>query len=121
MIKHCDRSRDRGRMGVRHVDSAGAELNLPGCRSEPGDECYAGSDVLGSVGDVLADISLGEPEFIGQKEGLAILVERKPPVLLYGMDWHRKEPELHGLLFPKKAGFGWQRTCVLRRAKTRSK
>jgi hypothetical protein len=50
---------------------------------------------------VLADIGFGEAEFIGQQESLAILLERKPPILVDRMDWHRKESKLHGLLFPK--------------------
>jgi hypothetical protein len=69
-------------MRVRHVDGAGAKLDLPGRRREPRDESYAGSDILRSVGDVLADIGLGEAEFIGQQESLAILRERKPPILV---------------------------------------
>jgi hypothetical protein len=30
---------------------------------------------FGPVGDVLADIGLAEPEFVGQQEGFAILLE----------------------------------------------
>ena len=48
----------RGRMGVRHVDGAGTELDLLGRCCKPGDEGDAGCDVLGPVGDVLADIGL---------------------------------------------------------------
>ena len=50
-------------MSVRHVDGAGAKLDLPGCGCEPRDESDAGSDILGLVGDVLADIGFGEAEF----------------------------------------------------------
>ena len=105
MVEHRDRGCNRSRMRVRHVDGAGAKLDLSGRRREPGNESYAGSDVLGSVGNVLADISLGEPEFIGQQESLAILLERKPPILVDRMDRHRKEPKLHGLLFHKRQAF----------------
>src|SRR2546430_15972317 len=120
MIEHRDRGCNRGRMSVRQVDGAGAKPELPGRRREPCDESDAGRNVLGSVGDVLANIGFGEAEFIGQQESLAILLERKPPILVDGMDRHRKEPELHGLLFPRQA-FVWHRTCVVRRMKTSSK
>jgi hypothetical protein len=121
MIEHRDRGCNRRRMRVRHVDGAGAKLDLLGRRREPRDESYAGSDILGSVGDVLADIGFGEAEFIGQQESLAILLERKPPILVDRMDRHRKEPKLHGLLFSKGRLFVWHRTCVVHRMKTSSK
>src|SRR5437764_11107688 len=121
MIEHRNRGCNRGWMSVRHVDGAGAKPDLPGRRPEPCDESDAGRNVLGSVGDVFANIGFGEAEFIGQQESLAILLERKPPILVDGMDRHRKEPKLHGLLFPKGRLFVWHRTCVVRRTKTSSK
>src|ERR1700722_20878810 len=83
-------------MGVRHVDGAGAELDLLGGGGDPGQEGDAGGDVLGPVGDMLADIGLGKPEFIGQQEGFTILPERLTPILVERMDWHGKETEIHG-------------------------
>jgi len=58
---------------------------------------------------VLADIGFGEAEFVGQQESLAILLERKPPILVEGMDRHRKEPKIHRLHFPQAALFGTER------------
>ena len=101
-------------------DTFGYEMHEHSSSGDPCDESDAGRNVLGSVGDVLANIGFGEAEFIGQQESLAILLERKPPILVDGMDRHRKEPELHGLLFSKQA-FVWHRTCVVRRMKTSSK
>ena len=109
-------------MSVRHVDGAGAKLYLPGRRREPRDEGYAGSDILCLVGDVLADIGFGEAEFIGQQESLAVLLEGKPPILLDRMNRHRKEPKLHGLLFPE-AGFlfGTERASSVSRKQAQSR
>ena len=60
-----------------------------------GDEHRAGGDVLGLVGGVLADIAFGEAELVGEDEGLAILAQRLPPVLVQRMDRHGEEAELH--------------------------
>jgi len=121
MIEHRDRGGNRRGMCVRHVDGAGAEPDLFGRGGEPGDESDAGGDVLGLVGNVLADIGLAEPEFISQQERLAVLVERLPPILAERMDRHGKEPELHGLLFPTTRLFIWQRTCFVRGVMTSPK
>ena len=59
------------------------------------DEHRAGGDVLGLVGGVLADIALGEAELVGEDEGLAVLAQRLPPVLVQRMDRHGEEAELH--------------------------
>ena len=88
-------------MRVWHVDGAGTELDLPGRRGDPGNEGDAGGDVLGLVGDVLADISFGKPQLIGQQERFAVLFQRQPPILVDRMDRHGKKPEIHSLLFPK--------------------
>ena len=61
-------------MGVRHVDRAGAQLDLLGGGRDPRDERDARGDILGPVGDVLADIALGKPQFVGQQEGFAVLL-----------------------------------------------
>ena len=67
------------------------------CRSrDPGDEGDAGGDVLGAIGDVFADIGLGEAEFIGEQKGFAVLLQRLPPILGQGMDRHGEEAEFHG-------------------------
>ena len=76
VIEHRHGGRDGGRMGVRHVDGAGAEPDLLGGGRDPGQERDAGGDVLGLVGDVFADIGLGEPEFVGQQEGFAVFPQR---------------------------------------------
>ena len=63
-------------MGVRHIDRAGAEPDLLGGGCDPGEERDAGGDVLGLVGDVLADIGFGEAQFVGQQESFAVFPER---------------------------------------------
>ena len=44
---------------------------------------------------VLADIAFDEAELVGQDEGLAVLAQRCPPVLVQRMDRHGEEAELH--------------------------
>ena len=73
VIEHRHGGRDSGRMGVRHVDRAGAEPDLPGGGGDPGQECDAGGDVFGLVGDVFADIGFGKAELVGQQERFAVL------------------------------------------------
>jgi hypothetical protein len=76
---------------VRHVDRAGAEFDLLGRVDQACDEHRAGGDVLGLVGGVLADVALDEAELVGEDEGLAVLAERFPPVLVQRMDRHGEE------------------------------
>jgi hypothetical protein len=52
-------------MGVRHIDRAGAKPDLLGGGCDPRQERDAGSDVLGLVGDVFADIGFGKSQFVG--------------------------------------------------------
>ncbi len=99
-------------MRVRHIDGAGAELDLFRGGGEPGDKGDAGGDVLGFVGDVLADIGLGEAQLVREQERFAVLLQRQPPILVERMDRHGKEPELHRLLLPT-TGF-WLAANVLR-------
>src|ERR1700760_582092 len=82
-------------MRVRHIDGAGAKLDLFGWGRDPGEERDAGGDILGLVGDMFADIGLAEAELIGKQEGFAVLLQRTPPILLEGMDRHREETQLH--------------------------
>ena len=113
VVEHRNRGSNRSRMRVRHVDGAGAEFDLFRRGGEPGDEGNAGGDVLGLVGDVLADIGLGEAQFVRQQESFAVLLQGQPPILVERMDRHGKEPEIHSLLFPT-TDFCWQRTCFVR-------
>jgi hypothetical protein len=62
-------------MGVRHIDRAGTEPDLLGRGGDPREESDRRGDVLGLVGDVLADISLGESQFVSQQEGFAVFPE----------------------------------------------
>ncbi len=91
-------------MGIRHVDGAGAQLDLPGRRGEPGDEGDAGGNILCLVGDVLPDIGLGESQLVCQQKRFTVFLEGQPPILVDRMDRHRKEPEFHDLHSPR-AGF----------------
>jgi hypothetical protein len=85
-------------MGVRHIDRASTESDLFGSGGDPGKERDAGGDILGLVGDVLADIGLGEPEFVGQQESFTVFPKGKLLILAERMDRHRKETQLHHLL-----------------------
>ena len=95
-------------MAVRHVDRAGAEPDLPGGGRKPGDEGDAGSDVLGLVGDVLADIRLRKPKLVRQKESFPVLLQGLPPILFKGMDRHREEPEFHDFCASQGAILAWR-------------
>src|SRR5260370_42045158 len=59
------------------------------------DDNRAGGEVLDLVGGVLADIAGDIAELIRQDEGLAILAQGLPPLLVEGMDRHGEETELH--------------------------
>jgi hypothetical protein len=65
MIEHRHASRNGGRMSVRHVGRAGTQLDLFGGGCDPCDERNAGSDILGSIGDVFADVAFSEAQFVG--------------------------------------------------------
>jgi hypothetical protein len=95
MIQHGDLRGDRDRMAVGHVDGAGAELDAPGGIDQGADEHHAGGDVLRPVGGVLAHIAFHIAELVRQDEGLAILAQALPPLLVEGMDRHGEESELH--------------------------
>src|ERR1700722_7470854 len=82
-------------MRVWHVDSAGAKLDVLGRGRDPGEERNAGSDVLGLIGHVLADIGFAKSEFVGEQEGLAVFFQRESPILFERMDRHRKETQVH--------------------------
>ena len=73
----------------------------------------AGGDVLGLVGDVFADIGLGEAELVGQQERFAVFPQRELPVLAEWVDRHRKETQIHCLLLPG-ADLGASRPRVAR-------
>ena len=88
-------------MVVRHIDGAGTKLDPPGGGSNPCQECDAGGDVLGLVGDVFADIAFGKPQFVGQQERFAVFLERELPILVERMDRHRKETQFHSLRLPE--------------------
>ena len=78
---------------------AGAELDALGRLDQRGDEHHARGDVLGAVGGVLADVALDEAELVGEDERLAVLAQRRPPVLAQRMDRHGEEAEFHAPKF----------------------
>ncbi len=121
VIEHRDRGSERSRMRIRHVDRAGAQLDLFGRRGEPRDKGDARRDVLGPVGDVLPDIGLGEAQLVRKQKRFTVFLEGQPPILVDRMDRHRKEPELHGLHLPTGRLFVWQGTCVVRNMMTSPK
>src|SRR5260370_19435945 len=100
VIEHRYAGRNGGRMGIGHIDRAGAKPDLLGGSGDPRQERDAGGDVLGLVGDVFADVSLGKPQFVGQQESLAVFLQGQLPILFDRMDRHRKETQIHCLLLP---------------------
>src|SRR5258708_13413716 len=80
VIEHCHAGGDGGRMGVRHVNRAGTQLDLLGSGCDPRDERDARTDVLGSVRDVFADIALGAPHFVAYPQGSPLFFPRYPPI-----------------------------------------
>jgi hypothetical protein len=44
---------------------------------------------------VLADVTLGEAELVGEDESLTVLAQRLPPILVHRVDRHSEETELH--------------------------
>ena len=60
-----------------------------------GEEHQARGDVLGAVGDVLADVALHEAQLVGEDERLAVLGQAHAPILAERMDRHREKSKLH--------------------------
>jgi hypothetical protein len=102
MIEHRQLGRDRDRMRVRHVHRAGAELDVLGVVGQRRQKDRAGGDVLRLVGGVLAAQSDREAELVGQDESFAILAQRRPPILVQGMDRHGEKAKIHGI--PRQRG-----------------
>ena len=96
MVEHRDLHRDMGGMAIGQVHGAGAEPHRPDPPGEGGEEHDAGGDVLGEVGDMLADIAFAEAQLVGEQEGLLVLAQGLAPVAAERMDRHREETELHG-------------------------
>ena len=57
-------------------------------------EHRAVGDRFRDVGDVLADVRLGEPELVGEEDRIAVLLERLHVVAPRRMDRHREVAEL---------------------------
>jgi hypothetical protein len=49
---------------------------------------------------VFANIGFSKPEFVGQQEGFAILLQGQPPILVERMDRHCEETQIHRALLP---------------------
>ncbi len=96
VIDHRDLRGDRRRMMVRHVDRAGAELDVPGLADQRSDENERGGDALGRIGDVLADETFGEAELVRDQGELAVLLEHLRVIAPGRVHRHDEEPELHG-------------------------
>ena len=95
VIEHRDLRRDVGRVRVRHVERAGAERDLRRGVRDAREEHHRGGDVLGEVGDVLADEGLLEAEAIGQQDRLAVLGQRLPGVATRRVQRHHEHAQLH--------------------------
>jgi hypothetical protein len=95
MIEHGDLRRKRGGVYIGHVDRASAQFN-PLCRlDERRDEHDARRDILCFVGDVLANVTFDEAEFVRQDESLAVFTEGLTPILVERVDWHGEKAKLH--------------------------
>jgi len=76
MVKHGGMRGDERRVRVRKVRGAGRELDALGRVHQGGEEDEAVGDVLGLLGEVLADERVVEPELVGEDHRLAVLLER---------------------------------------------
>ena len=88
--------RKRGGMYVGHVDRAGAQFYPLRRLDERRDEHDARGDILRFVGDVLADETFDEAEFVRQDESFAVFAQGLAPILVDRVDWHGEKAELHG-------------------------
>ena len=83
-------------MLLRQVAGAGAELDLLGGMDQRGEEQERVGDVLGPVGQVLADEHVVEAELVGEDDRLAVFPQRDGRVPVQRMHRHHEYAELHG-------------------------
>jgi hypothetical protein len=89
--------RDLGRMVIAHGDGAAAEHDALRVVRQAREEHQARGDVLGEVGDVLADERLAVAEPVGEQDRLAILGVRLPRIPRRRVQRHHERGESHGL------------------------
>ena len=94
VVEHRDLGRDRGRVAVRKVDRARAELDPLRDVGEARQEHGAVRDRLRDVRDVLADVGLREPEPVGQEDRVSVLLQRLHVVALRRVHRHGEVAEL---------------------------
>ena len=82
-------------MGMGQVGGAGAELDPVGRVDQRRQEQHRAGDVLGGVGQVLADERIVIAEPVAQHDRLAILLERLGVVGVQRMHGHREIAETH--------------------------
>ena len=95
VIEHRHLRRDRGRVGVRHVDRAAAEHDALRVVGEAGEEHQARGHVLREVGNVLADVGLGEAEAVAEQDRLAVLGKRLRRLPGRRVERHHEHREFH--------------------------
>jgi hypothetical protein len=94
VVEHGDVRGDRGGMHLRQVDDAGAERDLGGPRNQGREEDERRGDALAPRAEVLAHERLGEPEAVGEHDGLLVLLEDLPVVPVGMMKGHGEQAEL---------------------------
>ena len=97
VIEHGGLAGDQDRVLLRQVGGAGGELDLGGGRDQGRQERHAVGDILAAVGQVLAHEGAAEAQFVGQDDGLAVLLERLRPVPVQRMHRHGEITQSHSM------------------------
>ena len=96
VVEHRGLCRDEDRVGVREIGRPRAELDVSGLGDEARLEEHRAGDVLGRVGQVLADVRLRIAQPVGEDDRLAVLLEGFRIVAVQPVHRHGEETELHG-------------------------
>ena len=99
-------------MLLRQIGGAGGELDVPGVADQRGQKQQAVGDVLGALGEVLADEGIVKAEFVGEDDGLAVFAQRIGGAALERVHGHGEVAESHGV--SPQGGVGCSaRPCVV--------
>ena len=95
VVHHRHLRGDMDGMIARHVDHAGAQLDLAGFLDERGEKDHAAGDRLGQIGHVLTHECLTIAKFVGKDHRVLILLEDFAIIPCDRVDGLGEETELH--------------------------
>ena len=95
VVEHRGVRGDQHRMHLRQVGRAGRELDRLRVADERREEQHAARDVLGLLGQVLADERVVKAEPVREDDRLAVLLQRLGGAALHGMERHGEVAEAH--------------------------